>query len=100
MTTVSSSSLFVDWDDLPEDNRNGVLLGYKVRWRMVGVSGIALIDAAQGYSVKEVDKYSTELVLTGLQSYSSYTVTVSAYTADGEGPQSIPLTRGNFVALF
>ena len=64
---------------------------------MVAVSGIPLIGESSGYNLKDVDPYSTELVLNGLQSYSSYSVTVSAYTDGGEGPQSSPVIGGNFV---
>ena len=76
---MSSTSLFVAWEPLPDDQVNGILLGYKVTYRRR----------------KEIHarKQNTSIILNftilaGLDKFTAYDVNVSAFTRVGNGPEA------------
>ena len=72
------SSIKVSWDPIPEDGRNGIILGYVVFY---GEKGSRLSK----WNVNLV--YSKEL--TGLTSGKLYSVSVAGYTKIGRGIKSV-----------
>ncbi|EDO39996.1 predicted protein, partial [Nematostella vectensis] len=73
----SSTSLRVRWGPVPGGRVHDVLLGYHVTYRQVNGSWFR----------SDVTK-ERELVLSGLQVYTVYSVRVAAYTRMGDGPAS------------
>lgn len=75
---LSSTSLYVQWDPIPLEYRNGKILRYKLE----------MIAEEQSRKRHKVKKYTqgTSLTLWGLQKYSKYEVTVSGITRRGQGP--------------
>lgn len=74
---MSSTSLLVAWEPLPGDHVNGILLGYKVAYKK------------QGGIHENRQNTSTTLnftVLSGLEKFTAFEVTVSAFTRIGDGP--------------
>ncbi|XP_015753438.1 PREDICTED: phosphatidylinositol phosphatase PTPRQ-like [Acropora digitifera] len=74
----SSTSLFVAWEPLPQDHVNGILLGYKVRYRK------------HGYNHTSEKNTSTNrfITLETLEKFTAYDVEVLAFTCVGDGPKA------------
>lgn len=74
----SSTSLFVAWEPLPQDHVNGILLGYKVRYRK------------HGYNHTRGKNTSTNrfITLETLEKFTAYDVEVLAFTCVGDGPKA------------
>ena len=77
---MSSTSLLVAWGQLPEDQVNGILLGYKVTYSKYGE-----IDARK----QNVSTMLNSIIISGLDKFTVYQVNVSAFTRVGNGPEAI-----------
>ncbi|KAL1140726.1 hypothetical protein AAG570_000656, partial [Ranatra chinensis] len=75
---ASSTSVIVRWEPPPREGRNGVITGYKVRYRMKGGRGRSETVTTGG----DIRMY----VLTGLERSSHYQVRLWAMTVNGTGP--------------
>ena len=83
----------VRWDAVPRGHQLGVIWGYKLRVRHV----------AEGYDdikhpfdkIVLSDNSRREMLINGLETFSRYTVEVSAFTRRGVGPYSEPIIVGN-----
>ena len=73
---VSSTSLSFTWSSPPEEDRNGVIVGYIVTYYPV--------LAPANVTTEEV--VGTSIVLSGLMIFTNYSVSVAAFTAVGTGP--------------
>ncbi|XP_035993338.1 protein sidekick-1 isoform X2 [Fundulus heteroclitus] len=78
---VSSSRIMLTWAPLPEAQRNGVIIGYKVLYREKDSDGPPSVRVVEG------DRNLT-LLLGFLQKYTMYALQVLAYTRIGDGPPS------------
>ena len=79
----SSTSILVQWDEVPENDKNGIIKGYNVTykdWR-TGVEKTQTVDAP----TRQVD-------LTGLNEFTKYNISVLAFTVKGGGPLSSTIT--------
>ena len=79
----SSTSILVQWDEVPENDKNGIIKGYNITykdWR-TGVEKTQTIDAP----TRQVD-------LTGLNEFTKYNISVLAFTVKGDGPLSSTIT--------
>jgi len=83
VTSTSSLSLDVSWDAIPEEQQQGLLLGYVVYYKIKGSS------VEQN---KTVGPAQSILKLTGLQ-YKIYVVRVAGYTAVGLGKSTTELNK-------
>ena len=73
---TSSTSIFVDWDDVPQPDQNGIILSYTVTYT----------ELPNGSPVPQVvDAPTTQATLTGLNEYTNYSITVLASTSKGNG---------------
>ena len=79
----SSTSLFVEWQHIPPQHRNGILLGYKIFYnpRNSDQPKLSVI----------VNSTRSSTVLTKLIKYTWYDITVAGFTSKGLGPQPLPL---------
>lgn len=109
---TTSSSILVRWGDVPETDRNGLILGYKVYWNWLQIrfNDLEFIVVVKrciysfSYQVvyKEKDAESAlhfwmvegnttySVQLTGLGKYVLYEIQVLAFTRIGDGMPSSP----------
>ena len=73
---ASSTSILVQWEEVPADDQNGIILSYTVTYK-------ALPNGSQ--LTKNVTASRTQATLTGLNEYTNYSITVFASTAKGGG---------------
>ena len=79
---TSSTSIWVDWDNVPVTDQNGIILTYTVTYKVLPD------ETAQS---KVVIAPTTQANLTGLTKYSNYSITVFSSTAKGDGNVSEPI---------
>uniref|UniRef100_G3P9R9 Sidekick cell adhesion molecule 2a n=1 Tax=Gasterosteus aculeatus aculeatus TaxID=481459 RepID=G3P9R9_GASAC len=80
---TTSSSILVRWGEVPETDRNGLILGYKVVYREK--------DSDKAPNFWEVEGNTTHSVqLSGLGKYVLYEIQVLAFTRIGDGRSSSP----------
>jgi len=72
----SSTSIWVQWGVVPPGDQNGVILSYTVTYR-------ALPDGSP--QIKVVSAPTTQAILTRLNKYTWYNITVFASTVKGDG---------------
>ena len=80
---TSSTSILVQWGNVPAEDRNGKILCYTVSYR-VG-EGVPL--------TKVVNAPATQTTLTGLNEYTEYSITVFANTSKGGGKSNEPAVK-------
>ncbi|XP_062397006.1 neural cell adhesion molecule L1.1-like isoform X2 [Sardina pilchardus] len=107
VSDLNGMSASVKWNPVSRDSVRGHLLGYKIHVTRVGTHGAQrrrMLEMAlqlEGQveveeEVEELDRMlevrgaTTELTVTGLQFYSSYDLTVTAFNSKGDGPPSEP----------
>ena len=80
---TSSTSIFVDWGDVPEPNQNGIIRFYTVTYTALEPNGTT--------DTQFVPAPTTQATLTGLNEYTNYSITVFASTSKGRGNISEPI---------
>ncbi|KAL6476951.1 hypothetical protein MHYP_G00154500 [Metynnis hypsauchen] len=80
---TTSSSVLVRWGEVPEPDRNGLILGYKVVYREKDSD-----SALHFWTVEGNTSHSVQL--TGLDKYVLYEIQVMAFTRIGDGVPSSP----------
>ena len=78
----SSTSILVKWDEVPADQRNGIITGYTITYKSQTENQNG--DVQVNGSVRETD-------LKNLNEYVNYNITVFASTVKGDGPPSDPI---------
>ena len=68
----------MQWDEVPREDRNGEIQGYKVLYS----------DAAEPEKTKTVNAPTRKTSLTDLKKATVYTIKVLAFTKTGDGPVS------------
>ena len=94
----SISQLDVSWSAISDAVANGILLGYKLKYTITQISGQPIVGSL---TTKEfvLDKFTFFYKITGLQSYTTYSVSVSGYTGGGEGPFTTPISAGESMEI-
>lgn len=80
---TTSSSMLVRWNEVPEADRNGLVLGYKVMYKEKDSDSQPRFWLVEGNSSRSAQ-------LTGLGKYVLYQVQVLAFTRIGDGVPSHP----------
>ena len=80
---ASSTSIFVSWGQVPFLDQNGVIL------KVTQLPTHALPSGPP--ETKKVFPPATQTILTGLNEYTNYSITVFASTSKGAGNQSTPI---------
>ena len=80
--STNSTSIVVQWDQVPAPDQNSVILSYTVTYK-------ALPDGSE--QTHHVTAPTTLATLTGLNEYTNYSITVFASTIKGGGNVSQPL---------
>ena len=70
------------WNEVPADQRNGIITGYNITYQSQTENDNGDVQAGPNDRQKE---------LTGLKEFVNYTITVSASTVKGEGTASDPI---------
>ena len=78
----SSTSILVKWDEVPADQRNGIITGYTITYHSQTENDNGNVQV--NGSVGQTD-------LKNLKEYVNYSITVFASTVKGNGPASDPL---------
>ncbi|XP_063351145.1 receptor-type tyrosine-protein phosphatase S isoform X1 [Pelmatolapia mariae] len=89
-SSTSSTTLLVSWRPPPLESQNGALVGYRVRYQVVGQSEGAG-DNEEPLEEPMVPATEEQVLLQRLEKWTQYRVTVSASTVIGPGPESEPL---------
>ena len=71
----SKLKLSVKWDSIPIEARNGILLGYHIYYH----------ESVSSAIIKNVSVALTHVVLTELETFTSYDIRVCGFTAVGDG---------------
>ncbi|KAI7810703.1 putative protein sidekick-1 [Triplophysa rosa] len=82
---MSSTSILVTWGSVPEHQKNGHILGYKVLYKEKDLEQAPQVQPVNGNQVHS-------LLLRNLSKFILYEVQVLAFTRVEEGPPSIPPT--------
>lgn len=80
---ANTTALTVSWLPIIEEDRNGIILGYKVS--LSNITGEFLRNVSVHGSAE------LSITLAGLEIWSNYSVQVSAFTVKGNGPWSASL---------
>ena len=78
----NSTSIFVQWDQVPAADQNGRILSYTVTYRAL---------PSESSQTKNVIAPANQTTLTGLNEYTNYSITVFASTSKGGGNPSTPI---------
>ena len=88
---TSTSSLSIQWMDVPDNETNGHLIGYTVTYRAVKVGGKEVVDDVVK---KSVGTGTHSITLNDLQSFTTYEIRVAGITRRGNGVFSQPIEGG------
>ncbi|XP_035389365.1 protein sidekick-2 isoform X2 [Electrophorus electricus] len=80
---TTSSSILVRWSEVPEPDRNGLILGYKVVYKEKDSDSPVQFRSVEGNSTHSVQ-------LLALGKYVLYEIQVLAFTRIGDGRPSVP----------
>ena len=75
--SIKASEVFLEWTPIPMANVNGILKGYKVKYKKYFNSE---------YEVVYTKGQTSEKTVTGLKGFTLYMFEISAFTTTGEGP--------------
>ena len=83
---LSSTSINVSWDEIPPFDTNGIVTIYEV---------LSVPFNTFNRSIGAEADNTTDLyyLLVGLQEYVNYNISVRAYTREGSGPYTVPITN-------
>ena len=76
------------WDEVPAIDQNGIIDIYEVRYDPLQFTGVLTTEYRNTTNMSAV--------LTGLQQYVEYNISVRAYTSVGPGPLSEDVTERTF----
>ena len=88
-TTVSSSTeIMVTWEKVAAIDENGIIINYEVQFVPMQFTDILELDS--------INTTDLMIVISGLQEYVEYNISVRAYTSVGPGPFSVAVTNRTF----
>ena len=79
---TSSTSIFVTWDDVPADDKNGIITSYNITYHSL---------TENHSNSTTVDHPDRQVTLMSLREFVNYSITVFASTVKGNGPESDPV---------
>ena len=86
VSATSSKSIFVSWDPVIADDRNGIIKGYKVNYQALANGDMA----AKFLNITRAQQNKRQRVsLDNLNEFTNYSIGVLAFTAFGNGPASV-----------
>ena len=85
LNDTTSTSILVEWNEVPAADQNGIILSYTVMYQAIGGESLD----APAYN-KTVDSSLRRANLTDLIKNQNYSISVLATTSKGNGPYSDP----------
>ena len=86
VSATSSKSIFVSWDPVIPDDRNGIIKGYKVNYQALPNGDMA----AKFLNITKAQQNKRQRVsLDHLNEFTNYSIGMLAFTAFGNGPASV-----------
>lgn len=82
-SSPNSTELFVEWQHIPDEYRNGILLGYNVSF--------STNNSHANWQAKIVEPSVRYTTLSGLEKFTWYEIQVAGFTSKGLGPESPPI---------
>ena len=76
------------WDEIPGLDQNGIIINYEVQ--------IEPLDFSADIMTNLLNTTNLSILVTGLEEYVNYNISVRAYTSVGPGPYSGPVTERTF----
>ena len=83
----STSALNITWDAIPQDQENGYLVGYIIKYRLIRQSGKDLPKDDSEVTVI-FDRFVFAHEITGLVPYGIYQIDIYGYAKEGDGPMA------------
>ena len=78
----------MSWEEVPPDSQNGEITMYEVQYEPLDTFGGQISTLTVTVNITD-----TSTVLTGLEEYVEYNISVRAYTSAGPGPYSDPVSQ-------
>ena len=75
----------VTWDEIPGLDQNGIIIDYEVQ--------IQPLDFPADISADQLTTTNLSILVSGLEEYVNYSISVRAYTSVGAGPYSDPVSE-------
>ena len=88
LEAASSKSIIVRWEPPPKESQNGILTGYKLRWRQKG---------QRKSEVVTTDGSRRLYAISGLKNGQEYQVKIAAMTVNGTGPATSWMQQTTFL---
>lgn len=76
---LSSTEVGVNWTDIPEINRNGIIIFYEVLYEQLSISTATIVNTSNLF-----------IILNDLEPGQIYNISVRGVTSVGSGPYSTP----------
>lgn len=92
VTAISSTSLNISWNKVPETERNGNITHYEIRYTPVNSPQLE----QQQPKITATRDPALVSILEGLEEFTTYNVSVRAVTIVGSGPLSPPQMNQTF----
>ena len=73
------------WEEVLEIEENGIIISYEIQFEPLEFTSVLMTDT--------INTTNLSAVITGLQEYVEYNISVRAYTIIGPGPYSDPVTE-------
>ena len=89
LEAASSKSIIVRWEPPPRESQNGIITGYKLRWRKKGRGRSDVITT---------DGSRRLYAISGLKNGKEYQIKISALTVNGSGPAIPWMAQTTFVS--
>ena len=81
----SSTEILVTWEEVPAIDENGIIINYETQFEPLEFTDVLMTGA--------IIAANLSAMITGLQEYVEYSISVRAYTSVGPGPYSDPVTQ-------
>ena len=81
----SSTEIMVTWEEVVAIDENGIIINYEVQFEP--------LEFTETLTTSSVNTTNLTAVLSSLQEYVEYNISVRAYTSVGPGPYSDPVTQ-------
>ena len=85
---LSSTEIMVTWEEVIAIDENGIIINYEVQFVPLQFTDIIELDS--------INTTDLMIVISGLQEYIEYDISVRAYTSVGPSPFSVAVTNRTF----
>ena len=93
---LDSSSLFISWTAIPEEQVTGRLLGYHVMYKPIKQADKQMDRKSESRTVTIDSPDRLYMTLDGLSSYTVYSICVAGFTAKGGGKKASHVIGGDY----